>query len=365
MKYFRSFFFYIIIFVCFWSLGAGFYQYVHDRWVLRKACLYVWPHEDNNRIFKTNIFFNHLKEEFLKRGYNLSTQDINPIYESDIVLYIYAKAPLPPESHKDKSYVWFLETPFSINLLYRNDKHHLFKKIFTYDKDLVDNKKYHYMQSVYSFDPYEEADLNQKTVLAMQIATNLNYAPNRSLYYERRNLVKWFVENHPEDFEFYGNGWKKMKNFIKHESRQDFDKSYKGYAKNKKGTAQKARFVFAYENSLSKNYVSEKIWDVMNAGSVPVYLGADEIDSYLPKACFINKKDFDTYEKLYDYLKNMSDETYLKYIGCIKNFITGPKEKSQATDVEGAVNNLISVIFEEEKFTDKFVHYINRFLIKD
>ena len=43
---------------------------------------------------------------------------------------------------------------------------------------------------------------------------------------------------------------------------------------------------------------------------------------------------------------------------CIKNFINSPNEKSEITDVDGAVNNLISVIFKEEKFVDKI---FNRF----
>lgn len=361
MKYFRLFLFYSFIFFVSWFSGIVFYQYIHLQWPLRKACLYIWETDKNNHIFETNIFFRQLKEEFLKRGYDLSTHDINSIHESDLILYVNARAPLPPESYKNKSYAWFVETPFIIDLLYKKDKHHLFKKIFTYNKDLVDNEKYHYMQSVYSFDPYEEIDMDKKTVLSMQIASNLNYVPSRSLYFERRNLVKWFIENHPEDFEFYGNGWNKMKSTIQPESQQDFERQYKGYVKNKKETAKKAKFVFAYENSLSKNYISEKIWDVMNAGSVPIYLGADDIEEYVPKTCFINKKDFNTYEELYDTIKNMSDETYRGYISCIKNFVTQPKEKSQATDVVRSVNNIISVIFEKGNFIDQWIYFVNRF----
>lgn len=358
MKYFRIWVFYIGIFICCLFVGVVICQYTRDKLALRKACLYIWDEDKNNRIFKTNAFYQKLKKSFFNHGFDLSTQDINPIHESDLILYIYARAPLPPESLKDKSYVWFLETPFSTPLLYNKDKHYLFQKIFTYDKDLVDNQKYHYMRLVYSFDSYQDVDLKQKTVLSMQIAGNLNYVPNRSLYHERRNLVKWFIENHPEDFEFYGQGWNKMKSTIQPESWKDFDRQYKGYAKNKKETVKKARFVFAYENSFSKNYISEKIWDVMNGGAVPIYLGADDIDTYVPQECFINKKDFDTYDKLYDYIKHMSDETYLGYIMCIKNFINAPNEKSEITDVDGAVNNLISVIFKEEKFVDKI---FNRF----
>lgn len=357
MKRFLFFSCIIFVFVCFYFAGGIIYQYMHDKLMPRKACLYIWPGDENNRVFEWNPYFLQLKKEFKKHGYDLSTHDINSIYESDIILYVNAWAPLPLENHKDKSYVWFLETPFTIGLQYRKDKHHLFKKIFTYDKTLVDNDKYHYMQLTYSFDPWEEVDLKQKTVLAMQIATNLNYSPNRSLYYERRNLVKWFVENHPEDFEFYGTGWEAMKPLINPKSWKDFNKCQKGYTPNKKDTIKKARFVFAYENCLSDNYVSEKIWDVMNAGCVPIYLGADSIEAYVPKECFINKKDFDTYEKLYDYIKNMSDETYLEYIDCIKNFITHPKEKNEITDINYMVDNMVNVIFENENFADKIINY--------
>ncbi len=356
MKRFLFFSCIIFVFVCFYFAGGIIYQYMYDRLMPRKACLHIWPNDKNNRIFKTDVFFNRLKEEFLKRGYDLSTQDINPIYESDIVLYVNAWAPLPPENHKDKSYVWFLETPPVIHSLYKKEKHHLFKKIFTYDKDLVDNEKYHYMQLTYSFDPWEDVDLKQKTVLAMQVARN-HYYSNRFLYHERRNLVKWFVENHPEDFEFYGEYWGPYKSKINPESRADFDRCNKGYTPNKKDTVKKARFVFAYENCLSDNYVSEKIWDVMNAGSVPIYLGADSIETYVPKECFINKKDFDTYKKLYDYIKNMSDERYLQYIDCIKNFITHPKKKNEITDINYMVDNMVNVIFENESFADKVINY--------
>ncbi|WP_226896450.1 glycosyltransferase family 10 domain-containing protein [Poseidonibacter ostreae] len=58
-------------------------------------------------------------------------------------------------------------------------------------------------------------------------------------------------------------------------------------------------------------YITEKIFDSFFAGCVPVYLGADNITEHIPKECFIDKREFDTYEKLYKYLKNMSDEEYV------------------------------------------------------
>lgn len=359
MKYFHFILKNFLIFALFFLTGVIAIQYAQLKWPLRKACLYIWSADTHNIIFNKNIFYKKLKDEFSKRGYDLATQDIHPAASSDIIFSVHVKPPVLPPKNSNKVYIWVQETPFVTNLLYDKSKHHLYEKIFTYNKELIDNKKFHYLQLTYTFDPYEEIDLNNKDVLAMQIASNLNYYPKRSLYYERRNLVKWFVENQPQDFEFYGNYWNLMKNNIKGEAKQSFGKCYKGYVANKKETAKRAKFVFAYENSLSENYISEKIWDVMNAGSVPVYLGADNIEEYVPKNCFINKKDFDSYEKLYVYLKNMSDETYLRYISCIKNFVMQPHDKSEVTDVDGAVERVVRVIFEKEKFIDRFIYFIN------
>ncbi|KAB7887432.1 hypothetical protein GBG19_10625 [Poseidonibacter ostreae] len=67
-----------------------------------------------------------------------------------------------------------------------------------------------------------------------------------------------------------------------------------------------------YENARDiPGYITEKIFDSFFAGCVPVYLGADNITEHIPKECFIDKREFDTYEKLYKYLKNMSDEEYV------------------------------------------------------
>ena len=39
----------------------------------------------------------------------------------------------------------------------------------------------------------------------------------------------------------------------------------------------------------------------------------------------IKRRKFRTYEELYSYLKNMSDEEYISYLDAIKNFIKSDK----------------------------------------
>jgi hypothetical protein len=54
------------------------------------------------------------------------------------------------------------------------------------------------------------------------------------------------------------------------------------------------KFTLAFENSIAPDYVTEKFFDPLVAGSVPVYLGAPNVSDFAPaERCFINVADFD------------------------------------------------------------------------
>jgi hypothetical protein len=44
----------------------------------------------------------------------------------------------------------------------------------------------------------------------------------------------------------------------------------------------RSKFCVAMENSIAQDYVTEKLWDALTAGCVPVYIGAPNIDDFLP-----------------------------------------------------------------------------------
>ena len=84
------------------------------------------------------------------------------------------------------------------------------------------------------------------------------------------------------------------------------------------------KFVFCPENSSFDGYITEKPIDAMCCGSVPIYLGAPDVDKYLPKGTFIDYRYF-TPEELVEYIKTMSDKTYEVYQKNIKKFIESKK----------------------------------------
>eukprot|EP01116_Phalansterium_solitarium_P017837 TRINITY_DN4504_c0_g2_i1.p1 TRINITY_DN4504_c0_g2~~TRINITY_DN4504_c0_g2_i1.p1 ORF type:complete len:470 (+),score=160.62 TRINITY_DN4504_c0_g2_i1:302-1711(+) len=63
------------------------------------------------------------------------------------------------------------------------------------------------------------------------------------------------------------------------------------------------KFYLAFENSIDDSYVTEKFWMTLYVGSIPVYLGADNIMDMSPtrlsgKPSFLQVKDFATIEEL-------------------------------------------------------------------
>ncbi|WP_434724977.1 glycosyltransferase family 10 domain-containing protein [Mesorhizobium sp. RIZ17] len=72
------------------------------------------------------------------------------------------------------------------------------------------------------------------------------------------------------------------------------------------------RFCLALENSIAPDYVTEKMFDPLAAGTVPVYLGAPNGADFVPENCYIDAASFDTPRELADYLRHLI-ETPLEY----------------------------------------------------
>jgi len=58
---------------------------------------------------------------------------------------------------------------------------------------------------------------------------------------------------------------------------------------------------------------------------VPIYYGAENITEYIPKECFIDFRDFANYEELYQFLKNISEKDYRRYLEAVKDYIAYDK----------------------------------------
>jgi mannosyltransferase OCH1-like enzyme len=77
------------------------------------------------------------------------------------------------------------------------------------------------------------------------------------------------------------------------------------------------KFTLALENAVAPDYVTEKFFDPLMVGSVPIYLGAPNINEFAPgKHCFINAADFESPQALADYVIKLDadDAAFNEYL---------------------------------------------------
>jgi hypothetical protein len=85
----------------------------------------------------------------------------------------------------------------------------------------------------------------------------------------------------------------------------------------KLSTCSRYKFSLAFENAIAPDYVTEKLYEPLVAGSVPVYLGAPNVARLAPREdCFINAADFSGPDELAGYLLELDrDElAYARYL---------------------------------------------------
>ena len=312
---------------------------------MKKATFLVSSFYLNNRPFnisdeianRDNCLYGFylLKKEFEEKDYDLSTQDINLPSESQFI--IYNELPKIKEISMDKNnYLLTLESKIIKPDNWNLKNHKYFKKIFTWDDNLVDNKKYFKINYSYKIPTDLNFSLSKKTKLCTMIIGHKLVSHPLELYTERIKAIRWFEQNHPEDFDLYGIGWDKyyFKGMLSRLNRFDALRkllkpkypSYRGAVNSKREVLQKYKFAICYENAKDvPGYITEKIFDCFFAGCVPIYCGAPNITDHIPANTFIDRRNFKNYEELYKYLKNIPGREYMGYLDAIKDYVQGER----------------------------------------
>lgn len=141
---------------------------------------------------------------------------------------------------------------------------------------------------------------------------------SKSLFKERLAAIDYFSQQKPS-IDLYGTNWLASNlSFL--------ENTYCGACDNKLHVHKQYKFSIAYENSGSlPGLITEKIFDCFAAGTVPIYLGAPDIEKYIPASCFINFRQFKNYNDLYKHLTSLSESAYQEYLDAAKVFITTPQ----------------------------------------
>lgn len=204
--------------------------------------------------------------------------------------------------------ILFLWEPLPVSSSYCN----FFSQVYTFKDQLVNNKLYRkFYYPFLNTDVKKNLNFEQKKLCSIV---------TRNWTKERKQITTFFILNEPA-FEFWG--W----------NRGPFKKTkkYKGMipgthsGNSKVEVMSKYKFSICFENCRIPGYISEKIFSCFAAGTIPIYLGAPNIKEYIPKDCFIDYLSFESNEELLDFLKNMSEEEYNRYLDNISAFLQTEK----------------------------------------
>ena len=304
-----------------------------------KASLIIEDYLKDNAVFKKNSSLNRdntsdryikLKQQLKLSDIDISTSDINTVKESKIIIYV--NVPKSINFKKDKLYVLFLVE--NVKIWPRNKNQGIitrFDLVFTWNDLLIDNINFFKFNLSYSQENFLFKTDNKRDKLLTAIYSK-KYQKN-SLYKNRLDLIK--VLEDKKGFDLYGTDWDLFRfnlfpftffnrfNFLKKIMKPFMFKpvNYRGQIEDKLKLMSKYKFSLAFENNRFPGYITEKLFHPMMAGSIPVYLGAQNIKLHVPENCYIDYEQFTTTNEFWDFIINMTEDDVMCYRRNIEKFL--------------------------------------------
>jgi len=312
-----------------------------------------------NGVKNYGYMFAELRRQLADKGIDLATQDIHPPEKSALVIGLdvvdffqtYQRQP------GQRLYLLLNEPATYYPEVWKKENHAVFDRIFTFDYNLADGEKYihHYfaidLDSYPAFQDVTEEEFTKRKLLVL-MAGMFQFTPptpgSGSLLYTHYRTLRWFGKNLPQQFAFYSRGIEpaayrsfrglgilqrilpqvvttQLADIVAIPRRRAIKSLNRGAVPplEKLNVIRSFRFVVCYENTCTPGYISEKIFDCLFAGCVPVYLGEPNIRRFVPENCFIDRQAFATDADLAQFLSSMSYTEYHTYIAAMQQFVEG------------------------------------------
>ena len=233
------------------------------------------------------------------------------------------------------------ESPAIIPYAYRSGRINALQEKRIYNKIFLlsqgngnDRFHYYFYRDRNIISPYFDGP--KDGFLTMVNANMLIHSFKNELYGERLKAIKYFSVM--PSFDLYGYGWdKRPRHPFYFHYKEYVARVWRGSVVNKVKTMSRYKFSLCFENCVYPGYISEKIFDCLAAGSIPIYLGAPDINSLVPKTCFIDFREFRNYDELNKFLSSVSPERVDEYRQTIKSFLA---DRSNLKDIKSFVNDL-------------------------
>ena len=298
-----------------------------------------------------------MRKQFSADGYELCSADSGdrPLDASVVAIIHWSSINISLlKRYPDKIHIYYVFEPH-INRPYNTKmgicqlSHLMDYSISLYENVENPTRGIYSISTIYNFEiNFSRADSNSPQYLLATVSADKSALTKGELYSQRRAVIDWFEENAPDEFRFWGAGWR--------ERYQHF-KTYGGQAECKLTCLSQAKFALCFENIRDQTgYITEKLFDGMNSGAITVYWGAKNITDHIPADCFIDYRSLQTPEKLYQYLHSLSDNEINSYRERIRNWLssTSPEQFSYQRWVERTE----MVIEQGKRAKPSALHYV-------
>ena len=291
-----------------------------------------------------------LKKELQSIGYKIT----GARHDSNIILELHENAFDKPDCAGVPLVGYAVETEHFWPNNYDRSILSRYKAFFHFDEEFLARNEWaikttepRHLSSQY-FD-YEIMDWAERDFFIVCINRNKNYKTkcNYNGYEERVKFMRSYLRDDKcqaiGSLALYGAGWDyppKPAGFIDHyifRTLQVFQLRWiskliygrpipapvwRGPISTKSLVLSRSRFGLAIENVYyRKGYVTEKIFDCIRSGCVPITKG-DPITSFkIPKSLYINIDDFDSYDDLFAYMREYDSHTYTEWLNARLHFI--------------------------------------------
>lgn len=332
--------------------------------MIRVAIFPPWNPWLGNRMFEgaegcvyTSAF--HLwRERARESGFEIATQDLVPKGSADILWFLDLprtknawREALSTGRSDSISALQILESPLLFPAAFQKQNRALFDAVVSFELESDHSpKQFHYRLPVDPKPCYEGLAFEDRR-LAVMVNTNrhegwlatrkngltglpgigpcfsgwnlpsgfLLHPAKGELYSWRRAVAKHFALTTPTDLDLFGGGWNgetvswapwcKFTSPCRHN--EVLNESPKQRTDAKRERLGRYRFVIAAENYRGqRGYISEKIFDAMLGGAVPVYLGEERICESVPAGCFVDSRDYKDIPTLVNALRSMGQEEW-------------------------------------------------------
>lgn len=294
------------------------------------AALIVPKFFKQNKIFEANARdnalnrFKLLREELQKKGISLATEDIHPLDKAQLhIHHDINQASLRESSRSNAAKLLIVsESPIICPQNHNSKLRKSFHRILSWETNNQTKNTYwlgcgcSFIQEITQPEIYSQTRSEELCMIAGNKRSNRA----QELYSTRDKAIEHF-SNSTIDFSLFGTGWdqRQFRNILRPLNRvrkartiwHRPPKDFKGSISSKYETLRNFRFSLAFENAETSNgYITEKLFDSMFSGCIPIYIGASNITDFIPEGTFINanayhKNDMDSIEKT---IKSISEQ---------------------------------------------------------